>query len=102
MTRQEIYDSILAIADHEVRSQGFLFAPQAENQLQELVYNGVFNTMTERDIHDDNKIAEAQQNMRLICRELCRRERAKHGGRIVESRTFAETRFQFCPRYPFC
>ena len=102
MTRQEIYDVILAEAYQTVREQGFMFAPLAEKQLKELIYTGVFYTMTDGEILDERKIEEAQTNIRLICNELCRHSRVRQSGRIVEVRTFTEVRFRFCPRYPFC
>ena len=101
MTRQEIYNSIISIAHHEVESRGFKFSPSAEIQLKEMVSNGVYNTMTDAECNNVAKIAEAQKNMREICIELCNREERKRS-MIVESRTFTATRFQLCPRYPFC
>ena len=101
MTRKEIYDSILLIAHQEVESRGFRFSPFAEKQLKEMILNGVNNTMTAADCNNDAKIAEAQQNMREICIELCNREQRQRSV-IVESRTFSAIRFQLCPRYPFC
>ena len=103
MTRDEIYNGIWLIAQKEVSSQGFQFSAQAAEDVKGLIYHGVYNNMTTSDIFDGAKIAEAERNMREIYQELCRRERQRQQrGRIVESRTFTEARFQFCPRYPFC
>lgn len=102
MTREEIYNSIWAIAQKEVASQGYRFAADAEGQIKDFIRYGVYNNMTTFDIINGSRIAEAEQNMREICHELCRRERQRNQHIIVESRTFTEARFQFCPRYPFC
>ena len=98
MTREEIYNRIWAIAQREVAKHGYQFSSEAAEELKDFIHHGVFNNMPVSD-----KIAEAERNMREICQELCRRERQRQRpARIVESRTFTETRFQFCPRYPFC
>lgn len=102
MTREEIYSRIWSIAQKEVASQGYRFATDAEVQIKEFIRHGVYNNMTAADSVNGSKIAEAERNMREICQELCRRERQRNQYLIVESRTFTETRFQFCPRYPFC
>lgn len=102
MTREDIYNSIWSIAQKEVASQGYRFAADAEGQMKEFIRYGVYNNMSASDIYNGSKIAEAERNMREICQELCSRERRRNQYIIVESRTFTETRFQFCPRYPFC
>ena len=102
MTREKIYNSIWSIAQKEVASQGYRFAADADGQIKDFIRHGVYNNMTATDIFNGSKIAEAERNMREICQELCRRERQRNQHIIVESRTFTATRFQFCPRYPFC
>lgn len=103
MTREEIYNNIWEIAQREVRSQGYRFSAETEGLMKDFIRHGVYNNMDSSDISNGSKIAEAQRNMREICQELCRRERQRQRREmIVESRTFTETRFQFCPRYPFC
>lgn len=103
MTREEIYNSIWTIAQNEVRSHGYRFSDETEILMKAFIRHGVYSNMTTSDIVNGSKIAEAEHNMREICQELCRREsQQRRGGTIVESRTFTATRFQFCPRYPFC
>lgn len=102
MTREEIYNRIWSIAQKEVTSHGYRFSTDAEGQIKEFIRQGVYNNMTAADTINGSKIAEAERNIREICKELCRRERQRNHHVIVESRTFTETRFQFCPRYPFC
>lgn len=103
MTRQEIYNNLWAIAQDEISSKGFRFSIEADTQMRSFIHHGVFNVMTVSEINDGSKIAEAEYNIREICQELCRRERQRQQRQmIVEARTFTETRFQFCPRYPFC
>lgn len=103
MTREEIYNKIWAIAQQEVAKHGYQFSAKAAEDLKGFIYHGVFNNMPLSDTYNLAKIDEAERNMREICQELCRREHLRQRpARIVESRTFTETRFQFCPRYPFC
>ena len=102
MTREEIYNSIWSIAQKEVASHGYRFSAEAEGLMKDFIRHGVFNNMKTADTFNGSKIAEAERNMREICQEMCRRERLRNQHIIVESRTFTETRFQFCPRYPFC
>ena len=103
MTREEIFNSIWAIAQQEVANEGYQFSASAAEQVKAFIRNGVYSNMSSTDIFNGARIAEAERNMSEICRELCRRERQRQQPtRIVESRTFTETRFQFCPRYPFC
>lgn len=103
MTREEISSNLWEIAQKEVRSQGFQFSIQVAGQVRELIHHGVFSNMSTDDINNGRKIIEAEHNLREICQELCRREhRRQQRNRIIDSRTFTEARFQFCPRYPFC
>lgn len=102
MTRQEIYDRIFAIARKEVESQGYRFSAETESQMKEFIRYGVFSNMNSADINNGSKIAEAERNMRVICRDMCHRERQRQHYHTIEKRTFTEMRFQICPRYPFC
>ena len=101
MTRQEVYDSIIAVANAAVRSRNCYFDAEAEKQLHELVLNAVNNTMSWADINDPQQVMRAERNMREICNKLC--DRARNENKlIVENRTFTAARFTICPIWPFC
>lgn len=101
MTRQEIIQLILEDAHTEVQRQGFTFSHEGESYLKRFVTDGVNKNMTLHDCVSDDRIALARRNMREIVVELCAYERSRNH-MIVESRTFSNSRFHFCPRFPFC
>lgn len=100
MIKEELIDSLLREAYNEVNRHHCRFSANADAQLRELITAGVERmSMSER--YNGLKIAEAQSNMRFLCKKLC--ERTLRGNEvIVENRTFSIARMSICPLWPFC
>ena len=101
MTKQEIIRVILQEARSEVRRQGFSFSSEGDAYLVKFVTNGVNGNMSLHDCNTQSRIDLAKNNMREIVIELCAHERRRNN-MIVDSRTFSESHFHICPRFPFC
>jgi hypothetical protein len=102
MTRQEIIQSLLNEAQHELAKNGYQFAGDAERQFSEMVRSGVNNNMSVTDCANGNRIVEAQRNTREFIKRLCEKHRREQRGIIVENRTFSQARLSLCPMWPLC
>ena len=101
MTKQEIIELIINDAQTEVSRQGFTFTIEGRVHFRKLVTDGVNQNMTVSDCSNNDRINLARRNTRELIAELCAYERNRNN-MIVESRSFSNFAFRFCPRYPFC
>lgn len=83
----------------EVTRRGYSFSSEANNQLLNLIAEGV-NRMNNTGRTSHINMDEARRNMTYLCIKLVERENSKN--HIVESRTFTSARFSICPLWPFC
>lgn len=101
MTRLELINRMITIANEEVERQGYRFSELASTELVELISSGV-NRMSNAELLDYSKIMLAQRNTRVFVERLCEKHRRETNTRIVESRTFSQGRMSICPIWPLC
>lgn len=101
MTRQELINRMIVVANEEAANQGCYFSEGASGQLKELVTSGV-NRMTLDELSNSSKVLLAQNNTREFVRRLCEKHRRENNTRIVENRTFSLGRLSICPIWPIC
>lgn len=100
MTRDELITSLIQKAHDEVNRHNCQFSAEANLQLRELVTAGV-NRMTVAERNNGARLAEAERNIRFLCKKLCERTQDENR-QIVENRTFSSARISICPLWPFC
>ena len=93
--KEELHNRAIA----EVAKYGYAFSTEAENQLLNLISEGV-NRMNNSGRISTIDMETASSNMTRLCLKLVQRENSRY--RIVESRTFISARFSICPLWPFC
>ena len=101
MTRLELIDKMITIANEEVEKQGYIFSNLASAELVELISSGV-NRMSNAELLDYSKVLLSQSNTRVFVERLCEKHRRETNTRIVESRTFSQGRMSICPIWPLC
>lgn len=101
MTRTELINKMIAVANQEVQRHGYVFSNEASNQLVELVTSGV-NRMSTDELLSPGKTTLAQNNVRKFVRRLCEKHHRETNSRIVENRTFSQGRMSICPIWPIC
>ncbi len=100
MRKEELIASLIQEAHNEVSKHNCRFSIDADAQLRELITAGV-ERMSDAELYNGSKIAEAQHNMRFLCERLCERTR-RENRLLVENRTFSSARLSICPLWPFC
>ena len=100
MTRDELIASLLHEAYNEADRHYCKFSADADAQLRELITAGV-DRMSVAERHNGSRVAEAQQNIRILCEDICKRT-GRDSHVMVENRTFSSARLSICPLWPFC
>lgn len=101
MTRQEIINQIITVAKMEVEKHDCSFSQSGLAELRTFVTNGVNENMSLSDCNSPERIALAKNHIREISVELCHIERLRNK-HLIDGKTIIDSKFHFCPRYPFC
>jgi hypothetical protein len=89
------------VAYNEAKSYNLHFASDCERYLREMITRGVMELKTRGYERDENKLSDAERNLRLFIAEMVKEAKRQNLSKLHEN-TFYAAKNSLCPIWPFC